>query len=88
MSARSVAVLLAVLALAGCATPQQLALSGDTRTHDPALVAGAEGEPWFVYSTGDGTVADGNIQIRRSENGTDWTYAGEVWQEKPAWLVD
>ena len=59
---------------------------GDTYTHDPALVAGEDGEPWFVYSTGSGQTADGNIQIRRSPDGVDWEYAGEVWQEKPDWL--
>lgn len=88
MVARSVALFCAALVLAGCSAPRQLELSGDIRTHDPALVAGADGEAWFVYSTGDPNVADGNIQIRRSENGTDWTYAGEVWQEKPSWLVE
>ncbi|WP_461163254.1 arabinan endo-1,5-alpha-L-arabinosidase [Arthrobacter sp. R4-81] len=61
-------------------------LTGDFFTHDPALVAGKEGGPWFVYSTGNGQTADGNIQIRRSEDGKEWTYAGEVWQKKPEWL--
>jgi arabinan endo-1,5-alpha-L-arabinosidase len=62
-------------------------LTGDFFTHDPALVKGEDGEPWFVYSTGNGQVADGNIQIRRSTDGVNWEYAGEVWQEKPAWLT-
>ncbi|WP_367765818.1 arabinan endo-1,5-alpha-L-arabinosidase [Arthrobacter sp. HS15c] len=61
-------------------------LTGDFFTHDPALVKGEDGDPWFVYSTGNGQVADGNIQVRRSDDGVDWEYAGEVWQEKPAWL--
>jgi arabinan endo-1,5-alpha-L-arabinosidase len=82
--------------LSGCSTAETGAaaaqprgtteLTGDFFTHDPALVAGGEGEPWFVYSTGSGTTADGNIQIRRSDDGVDWEYVGEVWQEKPAWL--
>lgn len=62
--------------------------TGDVYTHDPALVAGGDGEPWFVYSTGNGQTADGNIQIRRSDDGIDWEYAGEVWQEKPDWLAE
>ena len=62
-------------------------LTGDFFTHDPALVAGKDGKPWFVYSTGNGDVADGNIQIRRSKDGHDWEYAGEVWKQKPAWLT-
>lgn len=61
-------------------------LTGDFFTHDPGLVKGEDGDPWFVYSTGNGQVADGNIQVRRSDDGVDWEYAGEVWQEKPAWL--
>lgn len=94
----SAAVWPAILALgaglAGCAAPAsgELELSGDYFTHDPALIAGAgagerEGD-WFVYSTGDGRTADGNIQVRRSEDGEHWEYAGEVWQEKPEWLTE
>lgn len=62
-------------------------LSGDIMTHDPAYVAGSDGAASYVYSTGNGGVADGNIQIRRSTDGLDWEYVGEVWPEKPAWLV-
>ncbi|MDQ0680688.1 arabinan endo-1,5-alpha-L-arabinosidase [Arthrobacter pascens] len=86
-----------VLLLSGCAafpgataqgeSSPAAGLAGDFFTHDPALVAGEDGEPWFVYSTGNGQVADGNIQIRRSTDGVNWEYAGEVWQEKPAWLT-
>ena len=78
----------AAAALAGCApavaAPPQL--SGDVFVHDPAYVHTDEGD--FVYSTGDGRIADGNIQIRRSDDGADWEYAGEVWQQKPAWLEE
>jgi arabinan endo-1,5-alpha-L-arabinosidase len=84
-----------VLVLTGCgaAAPAPevrpaAELSGDFFTHDPALVKGEDGEPWFIYSTGNGQVADGNIQIRSSTDGTNWEYVGEVWQEKPAWLQE
>lgn len=86
--------LVLVLGLAGCAGPPmgERTLTGDYFTHDPALVAGSgTGErdgDWFVYSTGDEQVADGNIQVRRSEDGAHWVYAGEVWQEKPEWLTE
>ena len=81
------AVLLFVLS--GCSHEQGAReLRGDLFAHDPAFVAGTDGDASFVYSTGNGQVADGNIQIRRSEDGSDWVYAGEVWQEKPAWLAD
>ena len=83
-----------VLVLTGCgaapgpaAEVQRAELTGDFFTHDPALVKGQDGAPWFIYSTGNGQVADGNIQVRRSDDGVDWEYAGEVWQEKPAWLT-
>jgi arabinan endo-1,5-alpha-L-arabinosidase len=81
------AVLLFVLS--GCSAEQGAReLSGDISVHDPAYVAGLEGAASFIYSTGNGQIADGNVQIRRSVDGLDWEYVGEVWQEKPAWLVE
>jgi arabinan endo-1,5-alpha-L-arabinosidase len=59
-------------------------LSGDLATHDPALAR--DGDTWYVYSTGNGTVADGNVQVRSSSDGRSWRYEGEVWEEKPAWI--
>jgi arabinan endo-1,5-alpha-L-arabinosidase len=80
------AVLLFVLS--GCSAEQGTReLSGDIAVHDPAYVAGVDGEASYVYSTGNGEVADGNVQIRRSVDGLDWEYLGEVWQQKPDWLV-
>lgn len=73
--------------LAACASPRPLDLSGDLVAHDPALVVGEPGEPWFVYSTG-GSAADGAIQVRRSEDGRQWDYAGVVWKERPAWIAE
>ena len=61
-------------------------LSGDLSTHDPALAR--DGDTWYVYSTGNGTVADGNVQVRSSSDGRSWRYEGEVWDEKPAWIDD
>jgi arabinan endo-1,5-alpha-L-arabinosidase len=81
------AVLLFVLS--GCSAEQGAReLGGDIAVHDPAYVAGVDGAASFIYSTGNGQVADGNVQIRRSVDGLDWEYVGEVWQEKPAWLVE
>lgn len=74
--------------LSGCSAPALEEPAGDVYTHDPALVVGNGDEPWFVYSTGSGQTADGNIQIRRSDDGVDWEYAGEVWQQKPGWLAE
>jgi len=80
------AALVAVSVLAACATGGARELSGDVMTHDPALAL--EGGTSYVYSTGNETVADGNIQVRSSHDGTSWHYRGEVWQEKPEWLRD
>jgi len=65
-----------------------LDLSGDLRAHDPALVAGTDGKPWYVFSTGDASVGKGAIQIRTSPDGHAWTTAGTVWDAatEPAWV--
>jgi arabinan endo-1,5-alpha-L-arabinosidase len=76
-----------VLLLSGCAAGGGARqLSGDLATHDPALAK--DGDTWFVYSTGNETVADGNVQIRSSTDGAHWTYEGEVWEDKPGWIAD
>src|SRR5687768_4637461 len=55
---RVAALALACLLLAGCsAGPRSVEIAGDTAVHDPALVVGTDGDPWFVYSTG-GAPAD------------------------------
>lgn len=80
---------LTALLLTGCqAVPAELDVDGDILVHDPALVAGGDGDPWFIYSTGNGAVGDGNIQIRRSSDGETWSDAGVVWPEKPEWLTE
>ncbi|MBP2414151.1 arabinan endo-1,5-alpha-L-arabinosidase [Arthrobacter stackebrandtii] len=90
---RAITLIAAALALAmglsGCGAPAgESALHGDFYTHDPALVAGGGGEPWFVYSTGNGEEDDGNIQIRSSVDGATWERVGQVWETKPAWLKE
>jgi arabinan endo-1,5-alpha-L-arabinosidase len=63
-------------------------LTGDLAAHDPALIAGAEGEKWYVFGTGEPGTGGGNIQIRSSPDGKDWTYEGTVWDEIPAWITE
>ncbi|WP_062383302.1 arabinan endo-1,5-alpha-L-arabinosidase [Demequina iriomotensis] len=68
-----------------------LELSGDIRTHDPALVAGEDGEDWYVYSTGDVQKGLGSPQIRRSTDaGATWEYVGTVWtaSTRPEWVYE
>lgn len=92
LSARILAgilIALAVMVPAGCApAPAAPELSGDVFVHDPAYVHGDGDDPHWIYSTGNGTIGDGNIQIRRSDDGGAWEYVGEVWQTKPAWITD
>ncbi|WES63168.1 arabinan endo-1,5-alpha-L-arabinosidase [Microbacter sp. GSS18] len=59
-------------------------LEGDLATHDPALAV--QDGTWYVYSTGNGTIANGNIQVRSSQDGQAWRYEGEVWETKPDWI--
>ncbi|WP_082812509.1 arabinan endo-1,5-alpha-L-arabinosidase [Cellulomonas timonensis] len=67
-----------------------LDLTGELRTHDPALLAGADGEAWLVFSTGDERVGNGAIQVRTSPDGLDWADAGTLWTAatEPAWVRD
>ncbi|WP_309065646.1 arabinan endo-1,5-alpha-L-arabinosidase [Microbacterium sp.] len=88
------AALLAVAApaaLAGCAPASAPAAAvveptGDVFVHDPAYVHG--GAESYIYSTGNGGLGDGNIQIRRAGTDGVWEYLGEVWEAKPAWLSE
>jgi arabinan endo-1,5-alpha-L-arabinosidase len=48
-----------------------------------------EGGTYYLFSTGDpaGAIGNGNIQIRTSSNLRNWTYAGTVFADKPAWIT-
>ena len=74
----------------GPAHARALDLSGDLATHDPALVVGHDGEPWYVFSTGDEREGGGSIQIRTSPDGQEWTDAGTVWDadSEPVWVQE
>ena len=80
------------LALAGCSpsspTAAAIEVTGDVAVHDPALVVGAEGEPWYVYSTDDIGLGFGAPQIRRStDEGVTWERVGTAWDSatRPDW---
>jgi arabinan endo-1,5-alpha-L-arabinosidase len=65
---------------------QVLHLSGDLHTHDPALTRNGVHGDWYVFSTGDPTVAHGTVQIRRSSDLRHWRYAGTVFNDIPTWV--
>ncbi len=87
MIARLVALSFVLLCLTACTGERSPQLTGDLVAHDPAIVVGGNGDPWFVYSTG-GAQADGAIQVRRSVDGVHWEYAGVMWKQRPAWITD
>lgn len=63
----------------------ELELRGDLRTHDPALTRHGK-KDYYVFSTGDPAVNGGTIQIRRSRNLRDWSFAGTVFDAIPDWV--
>ncbi len=82
--AMAAAILLLMTGTAQAKPARESALSGDLRTHDPALIR--DGSDWYVFSTGDPAVGGGAVQIRRSTDGKHWTNAGTVFGSIPAWL--
>ncbi len=71
-------------------TATEVEVSGDIRTHDPALLVGDDEQPWVVFSTGDHRVGRGAIQVRTSPDGREWTHVGQAWspEEEPTWAVE
>lgn len=64
-----------------------LELTGDLRAHDPALTRHGRRGDWYVFSTGDPAVSGGAVQIRRSRNLREWSFAGTVFDGIPAWVT-
>ena len=69
------------------AQPALAVLTGDIRTHDPAMTR--EGKTYYVFSTGDENgLNEGNIQIRKSDDLAYWQLVGTVFETTPAWIVE
>jgi arabinan endo-1,5-alpha-L-arabinosidase len=63
------------------------ALKGDLRAPDPAIIRDRRHGGYYVFSTGDPTIAGGTVQIRHSSDLQTWTYAGNVFTAIPPWIV-
>lgn len=80
-------------ALLSCGSPANLTqaavneLKGDIRVHDPSMIK--EGTNYYVFSTGspDGSLNDGNIQIRASTDLLNWRFLGTVFPAIPSWIT-
>jgi arabinan endo-1,5-alpha-L-arabinosidase len=59
--------------------PQALTLTGDLRSHDPAIIAAEAG--YYLFQTGAG------VRVKHSVNLTDWVDAGSVFAVNPAWIA-
>ena len=62
---------------AGNNNPDNWELTGAIGAHDPAIIK--EGDTWYVFSTAVG------IQVKRSEDGFEWSDAGKVFYSYPSW---
>ncbi len=65
--------------------PQLLELSGDLRTHDPAMIR--QDQTFYIFSTG-GRPGRGLIYIRRSNDLYTWTRCGTVFKKMPEWVAN
>jgi arabinan endo-1,5-alpha-L-arabinosidase len=78
-----------LLLLVAGASPRSTAIaedmSGYTFVHDPSMIK--QGHVYYLFSTGDATVAGGNIQIRTSTDLKHWKYTGTVFQDIPRWVA-
>ncbi|GAB4003625.1 arabinan endo-1,5-alpha-L-arabinosidase [Glycomyces albus] len=60
---------------------------GELGSHDPALVTGCDGEPWYVLATGWEGYAGGAVPIRQSlDEGRSWRTVGSVFDDIPGWV--
>ena len=63
-------------------------LQDDRRVHDPSMIK--EAKTYYVFSTGspDGSINEGNVQIRASDDLSNWRFLGTVFSETPAWIKE
>ena len=67
------------------AIPAPSSLKGDFRVHDPSMIK--QGSTYHVFSTGDEYgLNQGNIQIRKSGDLTNWKLVGTIFPTIPDWI--
>ncbi|HYN90173.1 MAG TPA: arabinan endo-1,5-alpha-L-arabinosidase, partial [Ardenticatenaceae bacterium] len=80
------AIMLVLVLLTACnrdrAAPERL--TGDVQTHDPGMIR--QDQTYYVFSTGDERLNEGNIQIRKSADLAHWELVGTVFETTPAWI--
>jgi arabinan endo-1,5-alpha-L-arabinosidase len=86
MTARSLSVLLLMLAVAPALAQTQPVLKGDINAHDPTWteVDGTQ----IVYWTGENSTNRGAILAKTSPDGITWDDKGTIGEGGPAWIVD
>ena len=77
---------LAVACAARLRPPERGSSRATSSTHDPAIAR--DGDTWFVYSTGNQTVADGNIQVRIRPTARTGATQARSGTRSPTWLKE
>jgi arabinan endo-1,5-alpha-L-arabinosidase len=70
--------------IAAAVEPQLLALEGDLRVHDPAIIK--QGDTYYLFSTG-GFRGQGVIPSHTSADMRHWARAGFVFDRLPDWVA-
>lgn len=62
-----------------------IAVSGDSEyVHDPSIIK--DGDTWYLFSTANGPVRDGELPIRCSRDLHEWHRCGSVFAQIPEWI--
>jgi arabinan endo-1,5-alpha-L-arabinosidase len=66
-------------------TPQAINVEGDVEfVHDPSIAK--DGDTWYLFSTANGPIRDGELPIRCSQDLHLWHRCGAVFDKVPDWI--
>jgi arabinan endo-1,5-alpha-L-arabinosidase len=66
-------------------TPQAINVEGDVEfVHDPSIAK--DGDTWYLFSTANGPIRDGELPIRCSQDLHLWHRCGTVFDKVPDWI--